>query len=415
MTRELKPRKRNQQPRGVLQERRDTSRVPSSSGRAQADDPNPRGSKHASQSRRENTRGRRGRLSAHSGHSVFVLGRDGKALSPTTPARAKRLLRDAQAEKAWSRFGTFGIRMLVDTRREIPEEVSLGIDHGTKFEGYAVVCGDENVLAVKLDLPDKKKIVRKLEERRALRRARRFRNCRRRPARFSNRNKRRDGWLAPSQAVIVGSRLKVIREFLRIYPVSVAGLEDVRFNHAKHRWGSNFSTVEIGKALIRKEFASRDIEMFEFTGYQTMKLREKYGYRKTSNKAADRFEAHCTDALALACEAGPARRIEPGRFIVVDDSYRPVRRRLHDTQFAPGGMRESYSKGTVFGLRKGLLIGAANGKVGRLCGEYNGKYRYYDSRGKRQATRKIRWISRNWIVRGCASSPAHLKAGVPGA
>jgi len=61
---------------------------------------------------------------------------------------------------------------------------------------------------------------------------------------------------------------------------------------------------------------------------------------------------------------------------VIDDSYRPVRRRLHDMQPAPGGMRAAYSRGTVSGVQKGLLVGAANGKVGRLCGELNGKYRY---------------------------------------
>jgi len=408
MTRELK--RKDQQPRGVLQEQRNASLVPPSSGRAQADDP--KGSKRASQSRRENTRARRGRLSAISGHSVFVVGVDGKALAPTTPARAKHLIRDGQAEKVWSRFGIFGLKMLMQTRHEVPE-TSLGVDQGTKFEGYAVVCGDENVLAVKLDLPDKKAVVRKLEERRHLRRARRHRNCRRRPPRFNNR-RRRVGWLAPSQAMIVGSRLRVIRELLRIYPVGLVGLEDVRFNHAEKRCGANFSTVEIGKAKIRQEFRSRDLELFEFTGYQTKMLREKYGYRKIRDKSADRFEAHCTDALALACEAGPVKRIEPGRFVVVDDTYRPKRRRLHDTQFAPDSVRAPYSKGTVFGLRKGLKVGAANGKIGRLCGEMNGKFRYYDKNGKRQATRKLAWISTQYITRTGRLLPG-LKSGVPAA
>ena len=197
----------------------------------------------------------------------------------------------------------------------------------------------------------------------------------------------------------------MIREFLRLYPVTVVGLEDVRFNHAKHRWGKNFSTVEIGKTKIREEFASKNIEVFEFGGYQTQELRKKYGYKKTKNKAADKFEAHCTDALAIACETGSLKRVEPGRFIVVDDRYRPVRRRLHDTQPAKGGMRAAYSRGTAFGIQKGVLIGAANGKVGRLCGESNGKYRYYDRLGKRQATRKLVWIARNFIVRKDGASP----------
>lgn len=128
-------------------------------------------------------------------------------------------------------------------------------------------------------------------------------------------------------------------------------------------------------------------------------LRASYGYVKTSDRSADRFEAHCTDALALACEVGPGVRMEPGPFLVVNDTYRPVRRRLHDIQPGKRGVREKYSRGTVFGLRKGLLIGTSSGKSGRLCGEYRGSYRYYDERGKRQSARQLTWISTHFIVR----------------
>jgi len=67
------------------------------------------------------------------------------------------------AKPIWSRFNTFGIQMLVETRRETPQ-TTLGVDNGTKFEGYVVVCGKENSLAVKLDLPNKKNISLKLIE-----------------------------------------------------------------------------------------------------------------------------------------------------------------------------------------------------------------------------------------------------------
>lgn len=221
------------------------------------------------------------------------------------------------ARKRWSKFGTFGIQMLVPTRSETPR-CSLGVDHGTTFEGYAAVCGAQNVLAVKLDLPNKKTIASKLTERRQLRRARRFRKCRRRPARFQNRS--RKGFLAPSQAVIVGSRLKVLRALFAIYPVTLVGSEDVRFNHAAKRWGADFSTVEIGKAKVNAWLDQRGVTVVKFRGFETQKLREKYGYRKGSNTAADRFEAHCSDALTLAVEVGPGAPCEPGYFIVVDDT-----------------------------------------------------------------------------------------------
>src|SRR5688572_32450551 len=105
-------------------------------------------------------------------HSVFVLSPAGKALSPTTPARARKLLKAGVAKKVWSKFGTFGIQLLVESRSEVPL-TTLGYDTGTKYEGFAVVCGKKNVLAIKLNLPDKWKIVRKLVARRSLRRIRR--------------------------------------------------------------------------------------------------------------------------------------------------------------------------------------------------------------------------------------------------
>lgn len=352
---------------------------------------------------RSRVRGSRLNVSVNNrNHPVFVLSKQGEPLTPTTPTKARKLLKAGVAKPVWSKFNAFGIHVLVDTGSETPD-AALGVDNGTKFEGYSVIVGSENLLNVNLDLPDKKKIVKKLDERRTLRRARRHRNCRRRPAQFDNRG--RKDFLAPSQAVIVGSRLKVIRELFRIYPINAAGFEDVRFNHAAKRWGANFSTVEVGKARIKAFFESHGARVFEYRGHETKELREKYGYRKTSVKSADKFTAHCSDSLALAVDVLLGAPLEPGPFLVVDDTYRPVRRKLHDTQSAKGGARDNYSKGTVFGYRKGLLVGTPRG-LGRLCGEYKGGFRYYDSLGKRQSAKRLSFACGHFITRGGGASPS---------
>ena len=329
-------------------------------------------------------------------HAAFVLDINGKPLTPTNFRKAKKLIKGKVAKKVWSKFGTFGIQMLVETRTEKPDTV-LGIDNGTKFEGYSIVCGIENNLNIKLDLPDKKKIVRKLEERRILRRTRRQQKCRRREERFNNR--KRDGFIAPSQLVIVNSRLKVIKELIKIYPINYVGFEDVCFNHAKYKWGKNFSTIEIGKTKIREFIKSFGIQLFEYKGWETKELREKYGYKKISSKAKDCFESHCCDSLALAVDVIYGKRIEPNKNLtVVDDTYLPVRRKLFDTEFKKGGIKDKYSKGTVFGLRKGLIVGVKE-KIGMLCGEYKGTFRYYDESSKRQSIKKLDWVSSNFITR----------------
>jgi hypothetical protein len=379
-------------PDNPLQAPPDASPVRRSAGRAQAHDGSP--SKRNPAGRGEETRDGAGPFVGR--HTVFVIAVDGRALTPTTPAKARRLLRSGGAKVVWSRFGTFGIQLLVETRWAVPE-TALGVDHGTKFEGYAVVCGQENVLAVKLDLPDKKQIVRKMEQRRRLRHARRHRHCRRRPSRCANR--RRKHFLAPSQGVIVGSRLKLLCALFCCYPIRVVGIEDVCFNHVAHRWGANFSTMEIGKARIQAFFFRQGVRVIAYRGFETKELRSKYGYRKSRNKRADHFEAHCSDALSLACKVSCDLRVEPGRFVVVDDSYRPVRRQLHDTQPGRGGERAVYSRGTVFGLRKGLLIGTADGDLGRLCGARGRSYRYYDRSGNRLSTQRLAWACARFVTR----------------
>ena len=320
-------------------------------------------------------------------HSVFVLGKDGKPLTPTTPSKARKLMKDNISIPIWNKFGQFGIQMLVDTRKETPKTV-LGCDFGTKFEGYAVEVGKENNLSVMWKLPDKKKLVKKLEERRILRRARRWRNCRRREARFDNRDK--EGFIAPSQLQIVDSRLKCISEMFKCYPIDAVAIEDVKFNHRNNRWGRNFSTVEIGKKMINNWIKQRACLQL-FSGYDTTDCRERYGYTKSSNKSTEVFNSHCSDALAIATDLYTQKHIKQGKFIVVDDTYRQVRRRLHDTQFSKGHIRYPYSTGNAKGIRKGTMC-----DFGQVCGDIKGELiRCYDLDKKRLSKpyEKVEWLS----------------------
>jgi hypothetical protein len=341
-------------------------------------------------------------------HTVFVLSLRGTPLTPTTPAKARKLLKAGVASPLWSRFGTFGIRLRHSTREEQPP-TSLGGDQGTKYEGYSILCGEENPFNVKLDLPDKKQIVRRLKQRRELRRARRSRNCRRRARRCQNRV--RPGFVAPSQQALLQSRMAVIQELARLYPVRVVAYEDVYFDLQKHRCTGEFSTVDAARARMRELVRGRGILWMDFKGIETKILREQYGYKKCKNKAANRFEAHCCDSLTLAVVTTCQHPVEPGPFVVVDDTLRPIRRQLHAIEPSPGGARESVAHGAVNGLRRGLLIGLPKGKRGQLFGEVQGRYRYHDEIGKRQSAKEIRWISSNFVLR--AALPPIRKGTTP--
>jgi hypothetical protein len=328
-----------------------------------------------------------------SAHTVFVLGIDGKPLTPTTKAKAKKLLKGKQAKPVWNKFSKFGIQMLVETSKITPK-TSLGCDFGTKFEGYSVVVGKENNLAVMWKLPDKKKIVRKLEERKQLRRARRFMNCRRRECRSDNKNK--TGFIAPSQSVIVNSRLKCMQEFFRCYPIDAIAIEDVRFNHRDKRWGKNFSTVEVGKQKIY-DWCKYRASLQLYDGRETKELREQYGYKKSSSKSAEVYNAHCSDALALAVDVFASQYVEPDNFVVADDTYRCVHRKLHDAQFSIGGVRHKYSTGSFRGIRKGTMC-----EFGQIVGGTKNNIWYRNFTPKPQngkSLKKLSWLSHHFKSR----------------
>jgi hypothetical protein len=339
-----------------------------------------------------------------SGHEVFVLGVDGKPLTPSTNSKARKLLKGGQAKPVWNKFGQFGIQMLVSTRTETPES-SLGVDFGTKFEGYALVVGKENVLSVMWLLPDKKKIVRKLEERKCLRRARHWRNCRRRKCKSDNRSKK--GFIAPSQLVIVQSRLKVLNEFFRCFPVDVAAVEDVCFNHAKKRWGKNFSTIEIGKERIYAWVRERAVLRL-YKGHETALLREKYGYKKSGDKSEEVFTSHGSDALTDAVDSSCQEHIPEGRFIVVDDTYRPVRRQLHDSQPGVGGLREKYSEGNFKGVRKGSVC-----EHGLVVGGTKNAYFIRNLENKRISRTRVVWFSHKFKIKKSLNGGSTANSSAP--
>lgn len=335
-----------------------------------------------------------------SGQRIFVLGMDGKPLTPCKKGKARKMLLGGVAKVVWNKFGEFGIRMLIPTRKHTPKTV-LGIDNGTKFEGYSVIVGNDNSFNVMWLLPDKKGLVRKLKERRTLRRARRQRNCRRRECRFNNRS--RKDFIAPSQLMMVNSRLKCIMEIMKYYPINKVVIEDVKFNHRDNRWGKNFSTVEVGKNKIYDYIKERcNLELFE--GRETKMLREDLGLKKGSNKSAEHFNSHCVDSFTLAYQFSEA---EPNFDIkIVDDTYRPKRRRLHDSQFTKGGIRAKYSTGNFKEIRKGSMF-----ELGQIVGGTEKVGVYYrdwsDVKQKGKSLKKISWYSKQFKWR---NSPIHLPA-----
>lgn len=160
---------------------------------------------------------------------VLVIGKNKQQLMPCHPARARELLNKGKA-RVFKRF-PFTI-ILTEREGGETQPVSLKIDPGSKTTGIALVAdfqkGKPVIWAAELTHRGQQ-IKDALESRRALRRGRRSRHTRYRPARFDNR-RRPDGWLPPS----LQSRIENIWTWaVRLSyacPISALAQELVRFD-----------------------------------------------------------------------------------------------------------------------------------------------------------------------------------------
>ena len=157
---------------------------------------------------------------------VFVLSKTEKPLMPTTPARARKMLRDGKATVV--QRTPFTIKLTVQTK-EYTQPVTLGIDAGSKTIGVSAGTEKEELYSSEITLRDD--IVELLSEKRQYRRIRRNRLRYRKP-RFLNR-KKDNGWLAPSIQHKIDSHLKIVESVHKILPISKIIVEVASFDLQK--------------------------------------------------------------------------------------------------------------------------------------------------------------------------------------
>lgn len=159
---------------------------------------------------------------------IYVMSKEGKALMPSERGwRIGYLLRHGKAHVV-SRV-PFVVQLDYESTT-YTQEVSLGIDAGSKHIGVSASSEKKELLAAQVEL--RSDVVNLLSTRRELRRTRRNRKTRYRKVRFDNR-KRKDGWLAPSIEQKVDSHLKVIRLVHKLLPITKTTIEVAQFDAQK--------------------------------------------------------------------------------------------------------------------------------------------------------------------------------------
>ena len=159
---------------------------------------------------------------------IYVRSKEGKALMPSERGgRIGYLLRHGKAHVV-SRV-PFVVQLDYESTT-YTQEVSLGIDAGSKHIGVSASSDKKELLAAQVEL--RIDVVNLLSTRRELRRTRRNRKTRYRKSRFDNR-KKKDGWLAPSIEQKIESHLKVIRLVHKLLPITKTTIEVAQFDAQK--------------------------------------------------------------------------------------------------------------------------------------------------------------------------------------
>jgi 5-methylcytosine-specific restriction endonuclease McrA len=158
---------------------------------------------------------------------VLVIDQERRPCNPVPPGRARYLLNQGRA--AVFRRYPFTI-ILKKPSTEEPRPLRLRIDPGSKTTGLAVVNDATGQVVWAAEMIHRGQQIRDaLLARRAVRRSRRQRHTRYRPARFANR-RRRNGWLPPSLESRIANVLTWVTRLRRYTPIAAISQELVRFD-----------------------------------------------------------------------------------------------------------------------------------------------------------------------------------------
>lgn len=272
---------------------------------------------------------------------------------PATPARARLLLKQGKAKPYWNKLGIFCIILTYEVQPD-NQDLVVGIDPGSSFEGWSVVGTKETVLNGMSEAP--KHVRKAVETRRTMRRARRYRNCWRRPARFNNRLQGRK-FMPPSTFARWNAKIRILQQLQKILPITAVVVEDVAAVSKKNskRWNKNFSPLEVGKKWFYRTIRTLDVNLVLRAGYETAALRDRFGLKKISQKSKPIFATHAVDAWVIAADvSGAEHPTEQGLYY-----WTPIRlhrRQLHRLQPGNGGIRKPYGGTRSLGLTRGTLV-----------------------------------------------------------
>ncbi len=302
---------------------------------------------------------------------VPAVDKDQHPLMPTTPSRARRWVKSRRATPFWKK-GVWCVRLNDAPSGHEMQPIAVGIDPGSKREALVVATDNKTLLNVQAQAVTW--VGDAVETRRTMRRARRFRKT---PYRQCRPNRRwREAFLPPSTKARWQWKLRLLAWLSRMYPITHVMVEDVTATTKKgaRKWNSMFNPLEAGKQWFYTE-AARYGNVFPVPAFEVYQKREELCLKKSGDKMAETWSAHCVDGWTLtrlAFEGGTAHPTNTALLCVAP--IRLHRRQLHMLQPAKGGVRKTYGGTRSRGFTRGSYVihprygvcyvgGAMNGKI----------------------------------------------------
>jgi hypothetical protein len=298
---------------------------------------------------------------------------------PTTSVRARKWIASGKAKPVWNDLNVFCVQLLVEPSGTDTQEIVVGIDPGKLFSGVAAVSKKAVLFTAHLVLPFKRVIARK-QAQKILRRARRGRRINRnisfaqrahREKRFDN---RRGNKLPPSIRANRSLELRIVKELIKIFPVT-----EIVHEYVKAKGNKGFSPVMVGQKWMIKQL-SNIATTSTLEGWKTSILRKQLGLEKSKDdKSVQDVTTHANDAIALSASrfmqykafhtTNSRGHHWVGSIELTDAPFKVIarpqlyRRQLHFENPSLGGTRKRKG-GTVtpFGFRSGDLVKATKGK-----------------------------------------------------
>ena len=185
---------------------------------------------------------------------VFVLDRSKKPLDMISHAKARILLKNRLA--VVHKVYPFTIRLKDNSCVSNNRTYTVKLDPGSRTTGVAIV-DDKNQVVMLAEIEHRGHLIKKdLDSRRAVRRSRRSRKTRYRPARFLNRT-RPKGWLAPSVKSRADNVINFIKKYKKLININKIMIENVSFDTAQMSsntklWGNDYQQGNLYNKNLRE-------------------------------------------------------------------------------------------------------------------------------------------------------------------